>query len=339
MPDRFYQPKSTILLTGAGFSKPFGGYLASEMWAIIFNQLKTPDAERLRILLRRELNYEAAYDLVMSGDYYSPAEQSAFTKSLGEAYGELDRSIRVHLGNNGPQIRSIQYFIERFAGEGQERGFVFTLNQDILLERFGSHGNGLLQIPALGHPDWFSGRLRNQEYPETDISHSHHLETFREKFWEKGSGLQHFLYIKLHGSYGWRASKHGHAMVIGYDKVGSIAKEPLLKWYFDIFREVLSTENITLVVVGYGFMDLHINQLIAEAAKTRLRLHVVSPIQPKDFQNQLFSRSSTAGGTSTPYGREIWEMLCGYHCTTVEKMVPGNVSALPGATFFEQVGL
>jgi hypothetical protein len=275
----------------------------------------------------------------MTGGEYGSAERSAFTNALMEAYGELDRSIRVYLINNATQIQALRYFTERFGGEGQERGFVFTLNQDILLERFGSHGNSLFQIPALGHPDWFSDRLRGNEYPETDISHSHHLETFREKFWERGTGLQHFLYVKLHGSYGWRASQHSHAMVIGYDKEGSIAKEPLLKWYFDIFREVLSTENITLVVVGYGFMDRHINQLIVGAAKTGLQLHVVSPIQPKDFQNHLFSLSSTVGGTSTPYGREIWEMLCGYHCTTVEKLVQGNVGALPGATFFEQVGL
>lgn len=339
MADRYYRPKRTILLTGAGFSKSFGGYLASEMWATLFNQLTSPDSERLRILLRRELNYEAAYDLVMSGGGYTPAEQAAFTKAIGEAYGELDRSIRAHLENNGPQITSIQYFIKRFAGEGKERGFVFTLNQDILLERFGSHGNGIFQIPALGHPDWFSNRLRGKEYPETDISHSRHLENFRKNFWERGSGLQHFLYIKLHGSYGWKSSRSGNAMVIGYDKAGSIAKEPLLQWYLDLFSEVLSTENFTLVVVGYGFMDRHINAAIWGAAKTGLQLHVVSPMQPKEFKNHLAPVISAEGLGEVPYGHEIWEMLCGYHCTSVEKIVPPNGSERPGEAFFEQVGL
>src|SRR5262245_34397393 len=231
MADRYYSPKKTVLLTGAGFSKPFGGYLASEMWAIIFNKLNSADSKKIRTLLRGELSYERAYDLVMTGGEFSPAEQSAFTNALMEAYGELDRSIRVHLINNGEEIQLIHEFIDRFAGEGRERGFVFTLNQDILLERFGSHGNGLFQIPALGHHDWFSGRLRGKEYPETEISLSDHLETFRKNFWDKGTGLQHFLYIKLHGSYGWKSSKNSNAMVIGYDKAGSIAKEPLLKWY------------------------------------------------------------------------------------------------------------
>jgi hypothetical protein len=335
----YYQIKSPILLTGAGFSKPFGGYLASEMWSIIFNQLNSRDSQRLRTILRGELNYERAYDLVMSGGDYSPAEKSGFTNALIEAYGELDQSICAHLENNRQQIQSFRYFIERFAGEGKERGFVFTLNQDVLLERFGSHGTGLFQIPALGHPDWFFGRLQGQAFPETDISNPAQLEAFQKHFWEKGTGLQNCLYIKLHGSYGWKSSQNGTAMVIGYDKVGSIAKEPLLKWYFEIFREVLKAENITLVVVGYGFMDRHINELITRAAKTGLQLHVISPMQPKDFRNHLLSVTATAGNVSVPYGAEIWEMLSGYHCTSVDRMVPSNASVLPGNAFFRHVGI
>jgi hypothetical protein len=187
VPDRYYQPKSRILLTGAGFSKPFGGYLASEMWAIIFNQLNSPDAKRLRGLLLGELNYERAYDLVMNGvEGFGPAEQLAFTNALMAAYSELDRSIRVHLMNESRRIQPLHHFIERFAGEGKERGFVFTLNQDVLLERFGSHGrNNLIQIPALSHSDWFSGRLKDQTYPETDISKPLEFEKVRNSFGKK----------------------------------------------------------------------------------------------------------------------------------------------------------
>lgn len=60
MPNRYYHAKSTILLIGAGVSKSFGGYLASEMWSIIFNHLNSPDAKRIRSVLRGELNYERA---------------------------------------------------------------------------------------------------------------------------------------------------------------------------------------------------------------------------------------------------------------------------------------
>ena len=128
-------------------------------------------------------------------------------------------------------------------------------------------------------------------------------------------------------------------MVIGYDKAGSIAKEPLLKWYLDLFSEVLKAENLTLVVVGYGFMDRHINELISKAANTGLQLHVISPMLPKDFKAHLLSLSSIAGNVSVPYGGEIWEMLSGYHCTSVDRMVPTNASALPVNAFFKHVGI
>src|SRR4051812_41503212 len=120
MADRFYQAKSPILLTGAGFSKPYGGYLASEMWSIIFNQLTYSDSKLLLPILRRELNYERAYDIVMSEANFSPSEKSAFTNAFSEAYGELDQSICVHLKHNRQQIQGFRQFIERFAGEGKE---------------------------------------------------------------------------------------------------------------------------------------------------------------------------------------------------------------------------
>jgi pyruvate/2-oxoacid:ferredoxin oxidoreductase alpha subunit len=128
-------------------------------------------------------------------------------------------------------------------------------------------------------------------------------------------------------------------MVIGHDKAGSIAGEPLLKWYLEIFREALSTANMTLVVVGYGFMDRHINEVITGAARTGLQLHVISPMQPKDFRNHLLSLTATVSNVSVPNGAEIWEMLSGYHCASVDKMIPTNASGLPGTTFFNQVGL
>lgn len=171
---------------------------------------------------------------------------------------------------------------------------MFTLNQDVLLERFGSQDRGICQIPALSNPDWFTGRLVDQSFPETDISSPPKFDFFRKNFWAKDTGLSNFLYIKIHGSYRWKSSQDGNALVIGYDKAGSIAEEPLLNWYLELFNEVLKTQNIKLVVVGYGFMDAHINNVIADAAKTGLELHVVNPMQPNDFKDYLFFRS--AGG-------------------------------------------
>lgn len=93
MADRDYIPKEQVLLTGAGFSKPFGGYLASEMWAVLFNKLNTEITRNVRAILRGEMDYELVYDSVLSGNF-TDVEKKRFADALLEAYGALDRSIQ-----------------------------------------------------------------------------------------------------------------------------------------------------------------------------------------------------------------------------------------------------
>lgn len=328
MADRDYIPKEQVLLTGAGFSKPFGGYLAGEMWAVLFNNLNTEITRNVRAILRGEMDYESVYDSVLSGNF-TDVEKDRFADALLEAYGALDRSIQSCLGNEPMLTSPLHAFISLFKGEDRQRGFIFTLNQDVLLERFYRPPNTLF-IPALGqHPDWFTGRMDRNTPLQVDMPPPDRLKKFRENFWKKQLGLGNFVYVKLHGAYGWRSSRIKNAMVIGHNKAGVIAKEPLLDWYRDLFKEVLNYGNQILVVVGYRFMDEHINNIIADAAKTNLQLHVISPMQPKDFEAHFSSRSMIAGSKSVPRGKEIWEMLCGYHCTSVEQLFPHNARALP----------
>ena len=338
MTDRSYTPKKQILLTGAGFSKPFGGYLASEMWAAIFNKVNTDRTHNVRTLLRGELNYEAAYDSVMSGPF-SAAEKEAFSIALVEAYGALDRSIQSRMGGSPPLKHALRAFITQFKGEENQRGFIFTLNQDLLLERFFHYSDAPFQIPAPGqHPDWFTSRMDRNTQFEANMPLPARLQKFQEQFWRRSLGLSDFVYVKLHGSYGWRSSTNNNAMVIGHNKSGDIAKEPLLKWYLAFFQEVLNYGDQILVVAGYGFMDEHINGIIADAAKTNLQLHMVSPMQPKDLESHLWSRSSKAGGKPVPRGQEIWQMLSGYHCTSAEQIFAQNADALR-EDFLNSVGL
>ena len=130
------------------------------------------------------------------------------------------------------------------------------------------------------------------------------------------------------------------AMVIGYEKAGSIANEPLLQWYLDVFKKILNMPGQTLVIVGYGFMDRHINETIADAAKNGLTLHIISPMQPRDFKNVLVP-IRTSVGPPVPRGKDIWEMLRGYHCISVDDMIPTNASTLPARAlaFFKSVNL
>jgi hypothetical protein len=53
-----------VLLTGAGLTKNYGGYLASEMWATILNQPEVQDSPELLKGMRdlEHLDYETFYE-------------------------------------------------------------------------------------------------------------------------------------------------------------------------------------------------------------------------------------------------------------------------------------
>jgi len=323
----YYSPKSTVLLTGAGFSKPFGGYLAGEMWELIFNQEVIAQSPRIRELLLKELNYERAYERVVKE--FKPSEKVVLTEALRIAYAALDHAICTSFKENRRHIEMVRSFVRNFRGEDKKRGFVFTLNQDLLLERYCSMEE-MFKIPGPEHHDWFTPRLGDSEPPIVKVPDVEEVNKLRNKFWSKQSGLERFLYIKLHGSYCWQSEKNKDCMVIGCEKEGRIADEPLLAWYFDIFKEVLSIRNQTLVVVGYGFMDRHINNIIADSRKSGLRLCVISPLIIENFRNRLCN-TARSDINRVHRGKEIWKMIWDYQSKPFELGLPN--------TFFTKVGL
>lgn len=54
-------------------------------------------------------------------------------------------------------------------------------------------------------------------------------------------------------------------MVMGGNKPTTMRRHPILTWYAAKFVEVLSKPGARLMVIGYGFRDNHINQLICDA--------------------------------------------------------------------------
>ncbi|TLY24086.1 MAG: hypothetical protein E6K63_15160 [Nitrospirae bacterium] len=279
-PTDYYTPARVVLLTGAGFSKNFGGLLGSEMWSLILNQPEITASDKLRACLLENLNYEMVYDTVINSENYTTEEKADFTAALEKAYRALDDAVRFEdVRQRGQKAMMLRSFLNRFGGSGRGRAFFFTLNQDLLVERFYSNQEGLMQIPGLGHPEWFT-HFETPLTPEHEITllDQTRVDTWRSRFWARGGGIQHFVYVKLHGSYGWRATDGSRAMVIGTAKARIIDKEPLLRWYLDLFKAVVERPGQLLVVTGYGFMDDHINNVIADAIRDAgLRVHVILP--------------------------------------------------------------
>ena len=78
----------------------------------------------------------------------------------------------------------------------------------------------------------------------------------------------------------------------------------ILRWYQEEFRRYLSMPNARLMVIGYGFLDPHINDLIVEGARAGgLRMFIVNPagrvilrrVNPTSTRSAYGSRSPRSG--------------------------------------------
>jgi hypothetical protein len=84
-------------------------------------------------------------------------------------------------------------------------------------------------------------------------------------------------YIKLHGSIDWLQDDQGLLLIMGGRKAHSIAESPLLAWYQEVFRKLLTQARVRLMIIGYSFGDDHINAILTEAVKTGAKLFIVDP--------------------------------------------------------------
>jgi hypothetical protein len=77
-------------------------------------------------------------------------------------------------------------------------------------------------------------------------------------------------------------------MVIGRGKNRQIKNEPLLCYYYKIFKKVLSQTNRRLLIIGYGFGDEHINSVISNAVENYgLKIYIISPEPPNKLKERL----------------------------------------------------
>ena len=63
---------------------------------------------------------------------------------------------------------------------------------------------------------------------------------------------------------------------MGANKQGTIREKQILSWYADQFRDCLQAPDTRLMVIGYSFLDDHINEVIYGAwQKAQLRMFIV----------------------------------------------------------------
>jgi SIR2-like protein len=310
-------PNTHLLLTGAGFTSNFGGFLSRGLWDRLFN--KVSGNKDLRELLYREQSFETAYASALSGPYPSEAK-SEMAAAILAVFKELDDIVRNWNWNPGSAYPVNEYrirrLIDRFSGvRNQSSGFFFTLNQDLFVERMYYPDPRVvrLELPGIQNPSrlpLFEPHFRTAQVEEQDF-----LVVPQEEFAE--SDLPNrvgFYYVKLHGSFGWKSTDGVLPMVIGQGKGDAIRGSGLLSWYFRTFEAAISAGNRRLLILGYGFGDAHINSVIDKAAmETGLEVAIMTRDRGK-LLHTLQERDDCKGilmGLRYIYDRPLREMFPG----------------------------
>jgi hypothetical protein len=259
-----------ILLTGAGFSRNWGGWLASETFEYL---LGCPEiSQHLKDLLWKSKdaggNFEDALADLQAGHSRREAHAEEHLKTLETAiagmFNAMNQGLTSISFDLGINENSLIAFLRRF-------DVIFTLNQDLLLEKhyLGTSAGG----PASPHLPGI--KLLFPPGP------NHWLETWTPEEPSKFKADPHHQpYFKLHGSSNWTTGTAGRRLlVMGGNKSSEIGKYELLKWYHKEFQQYLNRSGARLLVIGYSFSDNHINEAITVAVRDHgLELFIIDPL-------------------------------------------------------------
>jgi SIR2-like domain len=260
---------SHILLTGAGFTRNWGGWLAKELEGDLLARLAN-DPE-LRKLVQSSINYEQALEIARHVGFgragLGPEAVKRLEEAIKESFWAMNTALAqkefIDLSEEGTP--AIQEFLARFDA-------IFTLNQDLLLEL---HYDPKRYRKGRWEGTYYPG-LQPQILPKLDAGEVIQL---RRQVGEIGPQIPDFQPIyKLHGSIEWLDGT-GSLFVVGGGKDSYIRSKPLLRAYSDELQTRLLTPDARLMVIGYGFADVHINELIFRAwqANQTLSVYYVHP--------------------------------------------------------------
>jgi hypothetical protein len=266
-----------FLLTGAGFSYNWGGYLASEAFEFLLSV--TDGDDDLRSLLWRDHQAHLGFEDILAklqGEY-----EAEWTAQREQDLRNLTSAVQRMFGTMAQAFYQTPFgppgvinFLAKFDA-------IFTLNQDTLLEQqYIPHADQNVfqqsgQFPSLiaayrpgivrAHDSFTYGAVEDRielYKPDESLTMIPRLQP----------------YIKLHGSIDIKQSDREMMLIIGGNKAASIARQPLLKWYGEIFQASLRSRGARLMIIGYSFGDAHINQMIFSGVEAGLQIFIIDPL-------------------------------------------------------------
>jgi len=260
------------LLTGAGFSRNWGGWLAHEAFEYLLGCAEITAHHRNLLWKHRQLGsgFEGVLQELREEyqrDTTSARELQTFNNMLigmfntmNVAFGDFEPGRHERAG---PQPTHVRDFLCRFDA-------IFTLNQDTLLEQKyqrtdlleGSQGGWF----GFGSPGLGEETIGGQPYASPGVFRPVEPFALRDRYQP---------YFKLHGSSNWRVLNGSILLILGQNKATEIGHIPLLDWYWNEFRQRLAQSDAHLMIIGYGFRDQHINEIIHQGTKKGAKLFII----------------------------------------------------------------
>lgn len=305
---------ANFLLVGAGFSRNWGGWLASEAFEYLLGSpeaLKDPALRRLLWKHQERDGFEGALAELQAWFARDPEgareQLMALQRAVKQMFNDMNSALMSatdwQFGQQNIE-RKIGTFLTRFDA-------IFTLNQDVLLEHHYANHN----VALIGRGQWAGLELPGmQRIPSQEPLHAN---SWSHSTWipvsedgHKANGRSQPIY-KLHGSSNWTRADGQPLLIMGGAKVREIGQTPILNWYARVFEESLTTGDARLMVIGYGFRDEHINAAIASGVEKGLKLFIIAPEGAELARRLNPTRANGQIPAPTPLEGMIEESLIG----------------------------
>ena len=271
----FRQPfKHLVILAAAGTSLDNGsnkGETRNGLWKSgrdtikqLYKELLPCDNKLRRIANDKDIEAFLSHILLVEKISEEKASQ---LKPLREQLEKIIRNAcQLELdSSNAPHKTFLDKITARKASEPRVQ--LFTTNYDTLFEQAAQEGGYAVSDGfSFTSPRTFSGRYFDYDIVQRERTRLKDEESFVSKV---------FHLYKMHGSLTWERTEQGRIQQVNStesplivypasDKYESSYEQP----YFEMmsrFQQALRRENTLLIVIGFGFRDKHIQNVILEA--------------------------------------------------------------------------
>lgn len=294
-----------IALLGAGFTRNWGGWLASELAGELCGRVGNDDVLLQRLKVTR--NFEQVLGELRQDANRGITERSRFERlqsAVLNTFNEMNQFLatRTFELNIRDESHWIAHFLATFDA-------IFSLNQDLFLEMHyvpGALPAGRRRWLGTCYPGVSLPKGWNNILPAERLAHVLALDP------NAAEEPSYQPIYKLHGSVNWRAADDSPIVVIGDGKEAAITGNPILAATFKKFNEYLLAGNTRLMAIGYSFGDQHVNGLLMNASiRAGLRTYLVNPAGLSIFDPpsnaaikktaELFEAIRPAGVSTRPF--------------------------------------